>query len=240
MLPSKDSSPKNSVRKSCFRGKMGGGISGVRSPTSLLTRFPLASPRPSCLPTSGTRRRPDSPRGEGCRGGRAACRCLKPAPHICAHRSAAAAGHGPVWISLGPSFSPHPCAPPTHTHTADRSLGRRSLVLSFFYLNVLARPWPKGHTASGRPRPSRGSRSAGPIGRRPPGWAPAGRAGARQRLLRARGHPHPPLSWCPPRRPSSLRSRKGHLAVTPWPCHCAAPWGSALSPSWRAEAPGDP
>lgn len=27
------------------------------------------------------------------------------------------------------------------------------------------------------------------------------------------GTPTPPLSWCPPRRPSSLRSQKGHLAA---------------------------
>lgn len=204
MLPSKDSSPKNSVRKSCFREQMGGGISGVRSPTSLLTRFPLASPRPSCLPTAGTRRHPDSPRGGGCRGGRAACRCLKPAPHIRAHRSAAAAGHGHVWISLGPSFSPHPCAPPpTHTHTADRSLGRRSLVLSFFYLNVLARWCPKGHIASGRPRPSRGSRSAGPIRAAAPGLSPH-RAGGGRAAAAAGSRAPPPAFLVSPSTPLVL------------------------------------
>lgn len=150
-------------------------------------------------------------------------RCLQVSQTCPTHPRSPVGRRGGTRARLDFSWSqflpPSLCPPPTHTHTADRSLGRRSLVLSFFYLNVLARPWPKGHTASGRPRPSRGSRSAGPIGRRPPGWAPAGRAGARQRLLRARGHPHPPLSWCPPRRPSSLRSQKGHLAA-PWgqPC----------------------
>lgn len=121
MLPSKDSSPKNSVRKSCFRGKMGAGSrgSGPRRRSSPVSPLRLPS-RPASL-RQGRGGAPTPLVGKGV-GEAALPAGVSNLPHTSALTGRPPRRDtGPSGFLLVP-VSPPILVPPPHTHTQQTGL----------------------------------------------------------------------------------------------------------------------